>query len=175
MPNRLAAKVAAELDANESIVWVGQPRLKLDRPVARGRIAFFLALAVAATVLAVLTEGLLQTVFGVLAGVSWFLAIGGLLLPALWRLGVVQRNYRYVLTTRRAIICFCRPYVRRVELRVYTPADLSRMACVERDDGSGDLRFEGDDGQYASLREGFLMIDRVREVESLVRQTLLLK
>jgi hypothetical protein len=49
------------------------------------------------------------------------------------------------------------------------------MACVERDDGSGDLRFEGDDGQYASLREGFLMIDRVREVESLVRQTLLLK
>ena len=54
------------------------------------------------------------------------------------------------------------------------------MARIERSDGSGDLVFEevltfsstSEGTQSHTTRRGFLSIDKVREIEDLVRQTL---
>ena len=62
------------------------------------------------------------------------------------------------------------PFVRGVQLRSYSPAELSNMVCVERNDGSGDLRFEQDEQKPVALSGGFMRIDRVREIENLIRQ-----
>lgn len=173
LPRRLAARVAAELSEGESIVWVGQPGPRLSLPAAywfRLLIVFGLTAGCVVGALYV-DDGVWRIVLWVHAWIFGVLLVVGVFLPALWRTGVVRRNYYYVLTNRRALICSRRPYTLRVDLRSWTAADLSRMECVERDDGSGDLRFGGDPNSLA-LRDGFMMIDQVRDVEKLVRETL---
>jgi hypothetical protein len=173
LPQKLAAKVAAALDADERIVWVGQPGPKLHlAPIVRWRILMFAIVGIVAAGLGLVTEEVLRTVLWIVAGFCWFLVVAGLLLPALWSLGVVQRNYYYLLTNRRALICSRTPYALRLELRSFAADQLQRMACIEREDGSGDLRFGGNDRKASSLREGFMMIANVRDVENLIRRTL---
>lgn len=79
---------------------------------------------------------------------------------------------RYLLTDHRAIVLEPgRPGSRVVN--DFFPDDLALMRCEERADGSGSLIFE-DRPTWGRIREpaGFLEIDEVREVESLIRRTL---
>jgi len=83
----------------------------------------------------------------------------------------------YALTDRRAIIW--EPRVGGVRVRSYRPEQLSQLSRCERSDGSGDLIFEeistiyGNGRRLHYGRSGFVAIDRVREIEMLVRKTLL--
>ena len=66
-------------------------------------------------------------------------------------------------------------------MRNYTAAGLGHVSRTERADGSGDLVFEeittyasnSNGGGWQTTRRGFMGIDRVRDVEELVRRTLL--
>ena len=79
----------------------------------------------------------------------------------------------YALTDRRAIVGERRLFG-RLHCRSYAPAALRLMRLEEKPDDSGDLIFECIstwDGRARPV--GFLAIDRAREVEALVRKTLL--
>ncbi|MDR3621251.1 MAG: hypothetical protein P4L85_18005 [Paludisphaera borealis] len=82
------------------------------------------------------------------------------------------RRTLYALTDRRALIFeFWLFGGRRPD--VFTPEILDLMQCKERGDGSGDLIFEVRGTlNWPSRSVGFLGVDRVREVEELLRRTL---
>jgi hypothetical protein len=173
VPRKLAEKVVGELAADEEVLWVGRPGRTMPYSSLRwSRMLVFIALGLVCGVFALATDGTARIVCAIVATVAWLLVLGGFALPYLWKLGVVQENFAYLVTNRRVLICFHRPTTGTVELHSYTSADLDAMACVERDDGSGDIRFDGGTDQRAALDEGLFEIDRVREVERLIRDTL---
>jgi hypothetical protein len=171
----LAEKIASELAESESVLWIGRPRREMPPSALQwSRMITFIMLGIVGVVLALALDDIAQIIFGIVGGCSWLVVLGGLVLPALWRLGVVQSTVAYVVTNRRVIICW-RSGVQNAQLRSYTPADLGDMVCLVRDDGSGDIRFDGDSDHPSRLNEGFCNINGVLEVERLIRETLLPK
>jgi hypothetical protein len=125
-----------------------------------------------------------------IAGFAGLVGVG-LLLSPLW-LALSRRRQQarscYALTTRRALVW--EPASGGQCLHSYDPPRLGALNRIERDDGSGDLVFEeytytyqvnvapaGSPPSYQSRQgigqRGFMNIARVREVERLLRQTLL--
>ena len=173
LPERLAAKVAGLLEADEKVLWVGQPGRHLPMPARSWRrILYFFVAGAILTALALRAEGVLRIVLGVAAGLCWLLTAFGLMLPTIWRSGWIQRNCYYLITDRRALISYSKPYEREAKVKSYLPAALTGLTCVEREDGSGDLLFEGDAPGQRRLSQGFITIERVREVEQTLRQAL---
>jgi hypothetical protein len=174
----LADRVAAELAQDERLLWVGQPRLDLaTRP------AFFLVPfgIVFACIALVWMGGAVLLTGGLMAPCALpFIAVGiGLIASPVW-LRRRARNTLYVLTDRRAIV-WEPGWFGAIAVRSYTAAGLGRMSRIECSDGSGDLVFEEvltisstSEGTHShTTRRGFLCIDKVREIEDMVRQTLL--
>jgi hypothetical protein len=173
VPPDLADRVAGELSPDERLVWIGQPRLDLAvRPayflVPFG--VFFTGFALVWIVVATLIT------FGIMAPCGLpFVAVGvGLIVSPLW-LRAIARKTVYALSDRRAII-WQPSWFGRVTVQSFTAAGLGQMSRTERQDGTGDLVFQvyttgfGEDAQ--TVRRGFMGIDRVRDVEQLVRNTL---
>jgi hypothetical protein len=197
LPPDLAARVESELADGERLVWVGQPLPGLYRlrsiPLLIVGI-FFLGFSV---LWLVMTAGMglfagfgaaqagggpaavgVDSFFGCFALVGLFpLAIGIFLVTSPLWMGSMARKTLYAVTNRRAII-FEPQLFRTVQVRSYTASGLGAMARVERGDGAGDLVFEeyvtrGANNSTTTQRRGFLAVPRVREVEGLVRRTLL--
>jgi hypothetical protein len=194
LPPELDQRVRSELSGGERLVWVGQPRPRLYR----GQIAcmtlfglFFLippafmllfAVAMAAGVLGAggpaEAFGFFPLCFGLFT-IPFFL-VGGLMAAASVWMPRRLRRVAYALTDRRALI-WEPGFFGRYTVRSYTPASLSRLTRVDRGDGAGDLVFEeyytagtNSQGFQTTQRNqrGFLAVDRVREVEELMRLTL---
>jgi hypothetical protein len=177
-PSVWTARVDAELAPGEKLIWVGQPRPDLVMRAAFFLVPFGIVFAGFALVW-ILIAGLLSGGLMVPCGLP-FLAVGILLVASPVWLRRRARNTFYALTDRRAIVW--EPGWRgSFTVRNYTGAGLGHMARTERSDGSGDLVFEefttvnrSSNGTSSSTtRRGFLAIDKVREVEDLVRRTLL--
>ncbi|HEV3255374.1 MAG TPA: hypothetical protein VG013_00710 [Gemmataceae bacterium] len=176
--SELAARVANELDAGERLIWAGQPRLDLAMRSAYLLVpcgVVFTGFALVWIVVAVVVSA------GLMAPCSLpFVAVGILLMASPVWLRRRARQTMYALTDRRAIV-WEPAWWGTVTVRDYTAAGLGRMSRTERADGSGDLVFEefttvssSSNGTTSSTtRRGFLAIDHVREVEDLVRRTLL--
>jgi hypothetical protein len=174
LPPELAERVAAELAPGEELVWVGQPRLDLAVRPAYFLVPFGIVFTGFALVWIVVSFLL---TFGLLAPCGLpFVAVGvGLIASPAWLRALARRTV-YALTGRRAIVS--QPsWFGRVRVQSFTAAGLGQMSRTERPDGSGDLVFQvrvagfGEDAR--AERQGFLAIDHVREVEDLVRKTLL--
>jgi hypothetical protein len=185
LPPELDARVRAELQRDEQLLWVGQP---LPARFARGGclLALFgvpfavvaVAMIAGAMVAAGAVSGLLScfALFGLP-----FLVVGlGLLSSPYW-LRQMARRTCYALTDRRAIV-WNAGWRGSVEIRTYGPGQLTRIRRVEYPDGCGDLVFEefttlGTDSDGArttnTRRYGFMAIRRVHEVEELLRKALL--
>jgi len=174
----LADRVAAELAPDERLLWVGQPRLDLATRPAFFLVPFgvvFAGFALVWMVGAVLLTG------GLLAPCGLpFIAVGiGFIASPVW-LRRRARKTLYALTDRRAIV-WEPGWFGAIAVRSYTAAGLGRMSRTERSDGSGDLVFEeiltisstSEGTRWHTTRRGFLSIDKVREVEEMVRQALL--
>ncbi len=188
VPTDWIERVGSELRRGERLLWVGQPR-----PAHFARQA-----------LPIVVFGVLWTTFclfflafmilgsfggGQMTGnpaVGWlfigfFLLIGlGFLSSPYWLWRKAKQNC-YALTDRRAILWEAGLFG-SVEIRSYGPADLVRFYRVEYP-GGGDLVFEeavtirqNSDGEQttATNKHGFLGIEEVREVEELLRRTLLM-
>ncbi len=185
LPHDLEEQIQAELEPGEKLIWVGQPR--------PGRLM--------AAALPTFLFGLLFTAFSVfwLYGASGGfgpprgrrMPMGGLFalfgLPFVFvGLGMVAtpfiagRNARktcYALTNRRAILWEA-TLLSGVRVRSYRPDQLQSLARHQRGDGSGDLIFEevttfSNQGRRQVLARGFQAIEDVRNVEALLRTTLL--
>ena len=196
LPPDVQRRVQDELQPGERLVWAEQPD---PRAFARG--AWVISLfGIPFTGFAVfwicmaggmlwfgnrspVQEGGWMTLLGCLPlwGVP-VLAIGlGMIGAPLWMRRAARRTV-YALTDRRAIVWRARPVRREIEVRSFQPAELGELTRVERDDGTGDLVFRelvstsyDSDGDRRTTRTriGFIGIDRVREVEDLLRKTLI--
>jgi hypothetical protein len=187
-------RVRSELSPDEKLVWIGQPRPDL---AARGS-CFVVGMGVFFILFSLFWIGIALYVGGMFAQqAAWgaadilpmlfpvcgvpFVVIGILMLNAPGWMRARGRRTIYALTDRRAIL-WEPNWVTSITTRSYTRDGLGRMARQENADGSGDLIFEefvtygtNSDGARTSHlnRRGFLGIDRVREVEQMVRETLL--
>jgi hypothetical protein len=89
-------------------------------------------------------------------------------LRAYWR---AKRTF-YALTNRRVMISEPRLVGGR-RVRAFSPDRLNLMKCKQRSDGSGDLIFDVRKDLSGLVHPvGFLSVDRVREIEDLVRRSL---
>jgi hypothetical protein len=109
-----------------------------------------------------------------LFGVPFVLVGLGLLTSPIWQRRLA-RKCCYVLTDRRAIAWEPRLFG-GMTIRNYTRAGLGQITRIENRDGSGSLVFQEytvrDSDSSTTHRNGFMHIDDVRQVEQLVRQTL---
>jgi len=173
IPPELADRVARELAADENLVWVGQPRLDLAVRPAYLLVPIGVLFAVFAVGWIFLT---VLITFGIMAPCGLpFLAVGvALILSPLWLRSFAKKTV-YALSDRRTIIL--QPtWFGRILVQSFTAAGLGQMSRRERPDGSGDLVFQvlhaAGGESHQTLRRGFLGIDRVKEIEDLVRATL---
>jgi hypothetical protein len=126
----------------------------------------------------------------VIGGIAGLVGVGLLLSPLWLTLSRKRRQEKscYALTTRRALVW--EPTSNGQCLHSYDPSRLGALKRIERNDGSGDLVMEeytytyqvnvatgGSTPSYQTRQgigqRGFMNISRVREVERLLRQTLL--
>jgi hypothetical protein len=201
LPPEQEQRVQSELTAGERLVWVGRARPDLYRGQTIFMAIFGAFFGGAA--LFILVIGLAVTVgftgFGAAQGNGWgglvgcfplffclftvpFLLIGGYMLTApIWMPKRIRRIL-YALSDRRALVWEPGWSRDRYTVRSYTREGLGRMVRVDRAGGAGDLVFEeyyttstNSDGMSSTSRNqrGFMGIDRVRELEELVRLTLM--
>jgi hypothetical protein len=185
VPGDMRRDVQAELTKGEKVVWVGRPSMTLMLAQAKAaRIAGVAVLVAGVGLLAgmaFVTDGTLRlalAVFGV-AG----LAFGGLmtLAPKFIQRGQSKRAV-YLLTNRRALVMENKAFGAG-RVRAYTMVQLKSM---QRQDsgklkGAGDLIFEQEvlntgtgrgRGGPQKRNHGFLMVENVKTVEKLIRETL---
>ncbi|HZU99136.1 MAG TPA: hypothetical protein VFF73_20685 [Planctomycetota bacterium] len=175
LPAEKAGRIECELDRGESVLWAGEPR-----PWSRARSAFAIWLfAVPWTAFAVFWMGGAALSGAplpfVLFGTPFVLVGIGLLSLPFWAMRAARRTC-YALTDRRVIAL--EGGLGSIVTRSYLPDQLGRMTRTERSDGSGDLVIEArewrdSDGDRRTIKNGLMGIDRVREVERLIRSTLL--
>lgn len=186
LPPRLETQVRAELQTGERLVWVGQPRPDLVMRAAYFLVPFGLLFGGFAvfwiTTASSFRGGGGPALFDFFPcfGIPFVLIGLALVASPVW-LRRKAGNTVYALTDRRAIL-WEPGWFGAVTVRSYAAAGLGRMARRDRAGGAGDLVFEefvtsstNSDGHTSSTthQRGFLCIDRVREVEDLVRRTLL--
>ncbi len=181
-------QVRSELQSGERVVWIGQPRPGPQMFQVLPIVLFgipWTAFAVFWTGMAawVISRGspehhglpLAAWAFP-LFGVPFVLVGIGMLTSPFWVRRKALRTC-YVLTDGRAIVM--EPlWLRGVRFRSYGPEQLASMWRVERRNGTGDLIFQettstGAKRGQTRTEDGFLGVERVREVEELVRDTLL--
>lgn len=165
----LADRVARELSSDERLVWLGQPRLDIVAWPAFIMVPFGIVFTWFALSWMNDAPGL-AAAFGIP-----FVAAGvGLVLSPLWLRAVARRTV-YAVTDRRAIIWEPR-LLGGVDVQSFTASGLGQMSRTERSDGCGDLVFRvtatGFGDRVRTEQQGFMGIDRVRDVEDLIRKTL---
>jgi hypothetical protein len=190
LPAPLASRVQAELRSGERLVWTGQPvPTRFARP-AIGLVLFGIPWTAFAVFWIVMASGMMFGGIGLagngffacfpLFGIPFVLIGIGLLTSPLWMRRKARQTV-YALTDRRAII-WAAGWFGGVEVRSYTGEGLGKMVRRDYPDGTGDLVFEevvsvgrDSDGYMRTRRteRGFIAIREVREVEELVRRTLL--
>lgn len=176
----LYQQLTQEMQSDEEIVWAGQPRPGLASRKGLLMIPFgFLFAGIAG--MFVMMAGMSPFGFLGLIGIP-FVLVGVALMFTPVFLSQQAKRTLYALTNRRAIIWKPNLFDQR-QVYSYLPESLGGMYRSENSDGSGDLIFEEirsshyRNGRHRTriTRRGFMGIENVREVEHLVRDTLLNK
>jgi hypothetical protein len=203
LPPELDQRVRSELAADERLVWVGRPRWNLYRgsTIIMSIIGTVFG-ALALVIFSIGFAGLGAAVGGRAGGLDGcasllfclytplFMLIGGHLMTGPFWMPKRIRRTVYALTDRRAILWEPGWFAGQYTVRNYTREGLARIHRKDRADGAGDLLFEefytrssfekflirtiGDENvSNTRILRGFICVDRVREVEELLRLTLL--
>lgn len=176
-PSEVQAAIDREVSPGEPVIWAGQPEAwSLVRPLAPMSLMGALGFALTVFLLA-FSGGTAPWPLVWLVGALFLVVTAGLVLsPLLMRLE--ERQTAYILTDRRAIVCEGR-VVGSSGARSYWSRGLRIVECRQRRGGRGDVVFEryereapGEFGKEIS-RFGFLGVGDVREVERLVRESLI--
>jgi hypothetical protein len=203
LPPEKQSRVDAELDTGEQLLWVGEPSpgrfMRMSLPILLVGIPFFgfaLFWVVMASGMGFLAIGGDQDltgpgVFGLFAcfplcGLP-FLLIGLAMLTSPFWMARLARKTFYAVTDRRAIL-WSAGWWGSVTVRSFRPGDMTELQRVEFADGSGDLIFREfytwspgshnhaghyHGGHYQRNRLGFFGIERVRDVEAIIRRVVL--
>jgi hypothetical protein len=186
VPEHLQERVSEELTKGEKLIWIGQParRVLMVRSIP---IMIFggIFLGIALILMLVGLVGAKQGGAMFLLMPLFFLPFAlGMLLSPWYRFWMGKRTC-YVLTNRRCIVWKCN-WLGSVHMENYNPAQLANM--WRRDmwffgKGAGDLVFRSvttitvTTGRHGGVSQsttyyGFIAIENVREIERLVRETL---
>jgi hypothetical protein len=178
----MQARIHEELAPGERIVWAGRPLARALGPGAGRKARLILGVLPITAGLALLALSFeARRIDGRFGFGLALLLLGMFLLGLMALIERVNRRARevlcYVLTDRRAIT-WVPEFGSQMAVRSFYPHDLARMYRVENPDGSGsvilsEVSFPGYKGVPATQPRGFLGIDRVREREQLIRDTLL--
>ena len=195
LPPDVRSRVQSELDSGERLLWAAQPDPKR---FARGSLAivlFGLPWTAFALFWIFMASGGLWGLFDggmdvpsdqmpfqlfsicfPLFGLPFVLIGLGMLSAPYWAKRKALRT-AYAVTDRRVILLEA-GFWNSVTTRTYMPAQLQRMTRTERPDGSGNLILEDytwrdSDGDRRHGQHGLMAIDRVRDVEELIRTNLL--
>lgn len=191
LPPDVQRLVQSELRSGERLLWAAQPRPGAYRKQAIGLMIFavpWTAFAVFWVVSAGWGTGwfggdrhggdgppglfMLFPLFGLP-----FVLIGLGMFSAPYWLGRKAARTAYAVTDRRAIVFEGSAVGSGTKVQSFQPERLTLMTRTERADGSGDLVFEEFRERVGTgsrtVRRGFVGIDRVREVEDLIANTLL--
>jgi len=192
LPEELDARVRSELDQNEQLLWVGQPRPGRLARQALPLVLFGIPWTAFSLFWIAMASGMLFganrpggpfnaiTIIFPVFGLP-FVVIGLAMLSAPYWVRRKAKRTCYALTDRRAIVWEA-GHFGSVEVRSYGPKDLTKIRRVQYPDGSGDLIFEevisfGQTSRGArttsTTRHGFLAIPDVRAIEELLRKALL--
>ncbi len=191
LPSELEERVQAELRPGERLIWAGQPRpgrlMKTAVPVVLFGIPFtafaiFWVVAASGILFANALGGGPGDVFSCfpLFGVPFILVGLAMLSSPYWMYQSALRTC-YAVTSERVIVWRASGFG-GVEVRSFGGPDLTKMVRRDFPDGSGDLIFQEyltatTDGRgFARTQRneiGFLGVENVREVEGLIRKTLL--
>lgn len=179
LPHELRQMVATELNKNETPLWAGQPRpgrmAVKALPIALFAIPFtgfavFWIYGASGFKVPDFSEG--GFAFFPLFGLP-FLFVGlGMLASPLWKMRSAKRTI-YVLTDKRAIL-FTGGL--KTHIRSFSPDQLQDLTRKQHADGSGDIVFKKEISNYQQHNNmpvktiGFLGIDKVKEVEELIRE-----
>jgi hypothetical protein len=176
-PQRLAALIAAELQAGERITWVGQPIpsrfYRRGLPVALGGLVFaiYSAVWIEGTMNA-WDEATLGEWFSGIFVAAPFSAIGlGCLSAPFWMVRKALRT-AYLLTDRRAIVVEADWWRSPRTVYSFWPTQLRHMQGYIDRDGSGDLVFGERQEENGRVDIGFIAIRNVAAVEQLVHALL---
>lgn len=176
------ARVKAELDQSERLLWIGRP---IDRaaPLGRGFAVFAAIDAIAWVGAALATLSIRRRGWGhgdAAGAVTLALAVAGMLSCGLALFLLLRRSTRrrlagtlYALTDRRAILW--QPSARGggVEVHSFGRGAAKRVHRVEYPDGSGDVVFQQSTEMDAlGTPRGFEKVAEVVRVERLVREAL---
>jgi hypothetical protein len=188
LPEHLHQQLQEHLRPDERLVWCGRPAV--DKPLMRSLYVVIPSGVVLLAGFVWLLVGLLRIGTRRFSSVDicfplflTILAVAGGLLGFHWLWGAFYTCY--AVTDRRALV-WRRPWTGGPpRLEEHPPDTLGEMTCREGTGRTGDLVFRTVTEQYTytqggqvrtaeRVREcGFLGIDRVREIEALVRQVLL--
>jgi hypothetical protein len=177
------ARVKAELDTTERLLWLGRP-IPTSDPLGRSFAVFAVldAIAWVAAASCIITVGRQGWGNGDAAGavvaalaVAGFLTLGLALFFLNRRLARVRLGGTlYALTDRRAIIWKPSPRPGSVEVHSVARGGVKRVYRVEYPDGSGDVIFhQPTEAEGYWTPPGFEKVPEVVRVERLVRESLL--
>lgn len=172
----LPARLPEEI-GNDSILWIGRPKVKWFEILWKPIIEVMVILAGLSVFLGILMfmESLKE-----LRDASWvFYLLAGLLLGVrLMYQGFILRRVRntlYIVTDRQAIIAEDKQD--RLRVISFEAKHFQRLVRRERKDGTGDLLFEGiwptEFSESREFENGFYEVENVAEVERLIRRNLL--
>ncbi|WP_435009430.1 hypothetical protein P12x_000682 [Tundrisphaera lichenicola] len=173
LPPSLDEMIRAELADDEKLLWVGRPR------ASRIILPF-----VPISIFGIFFGGFALFWIAMASHAPWpfalfgipFVLIGLTMITSPFWGAFAASKICYALTNRRAITWEPSPWA-GTQIRSYGRAELTSIARNQRGDGSGDLIFQefvtyGRRGRTNVTRRGFFGIDRVREVENLIRTNL---
>jgi hypothetical protein len=193
VPDHMRERIEEELSKGEKVVWVGQPsrRIILIRTIPAmiftgifGLLfgGFFFFGAVIAMFKGQASIGAVLIALFIL-----LFLIGIIILQPIYALWKAKRTC-YVLTNRRCIVWLCQ-WHGGIRTDNYTPAQLTNMRRADMwvfGKGGGDVIFRtmtvitttyrqrgGSSTSVTEYRYGFLAVERCRDVEKLIRETLL--
>jgi hypothetical protein len=179
LPRDVAALVGAELQPGERITWAGQPIPGRFARRSIGAVLFGIPWTAFAIFWIAGASGFklpdFSHGFGLfpLFGVPFVLIGFGMISSPYWMRRKARRT-AYVVTDQRALI-LDGGWWRSTTIRSFEPHRLGDIRRVQNLDGSGDLIFErtwasDNDGGKQSTDHGFLAIQDVKTVETLIRQ-----
>ena len=176
-----------ELRTGEQALWAAQPLPRYFNAATIGAVLFAIpwtGFAIFWTTMAFVGTQSMPADDGVASGFKYFfplfgipiILIGlGMFTTPYWMARRLKRTL-YVVSNQRAIVMS--PGFRGSrKVRSFLPEALASMERTERPDGSGDLVFEQytqrNGSSSSTVRNGFISVPRVRDVEELLRNTLL--
>jgi hypothetical protein len=195
LPPDVRSRIQSELDSGERLLWAGQPDPKRYARLSLGIVLFGLPWTAFALFWIFMASGgfwglfdggmdfprdsgpfqLISICFP-LFGLPFVLIGLGMLTAPHWAKRKALRT-AYAVTDRRVILLEA-GFWNSITTRTYMPPQLQRMTRTERPDGSGNLILEDytwrdSDGDRRHGQHGLMAIDRVRDVEELIRANLL--